>query len=69
MLDEMTQRNVLKFVIFLDEKRKKLRGFSYSKNMANFEAFCRVISSSINFLFLTSKYIPTHYKVFSSLEK
>ena len=22
-----------------NEKRKKLRGFSYSKNMANFEAF------------------------------
>ena len=29
-------------------------GFSYLWNMANFEAFCRVISSSINLLFLKS---------------
>ena len=29
-------------------------GFSYSKNMANFEAFHRNISSSINLLFLKS---------------
>ena len=31
---------------------KKLLGFSYSKNMANFEAFRWNISSSINLLFL-----------------
>ena len=29
-------------------------GFSYVKNMANFEGFCWVISSSINLLFLKS---------------
>ena len=34
--------------------KKKLRGFSYSKSMANFEAFCWNISSSINLLFLKS---------------
>ena len=28
--------------------KKKLLGFLYSKNMANFEAFCQVISSCIN---------------------
>ena len=33
---------------------KKLFGSSYSKNMANFEAFCQTISSSINLLFLKS---------------
>ena len=33
-------------------ERIKLRGFSYSKNMANFEAFRWNISSSINLLFL-----------------
>ena len=37
-----------------NEKLKKLHGFSYSKNMANFEAFHYVISSSINLLFLKS---------------
>ena len=35
-------------------EKKKLRGFSYSKNMANFEALLWVISSSINFLFQRS---------------
>ena len=37
-----------------NEKIKKLLGFSYSKNMANFEVFCCNISSSINLLFLKS---------------
>ena len=37
-----------------NEKRKNLHEFSYSKNMANFEMFCWVISSSINLLFLKS---------------
>ena len=32
-------------------KNEKL-GFSYAKNMANFEAFHEVISSGINILFL-----------------
>ena len=39
-----------------NEKRKKLHGFSYSKNRANFEAFHWNISSSINLLFLKSEY-------------
>ena len=34
--------------------KKKLLGFSYSKNMENFAEFCWNISSSINFLFLKS---------------
>ena len=34
--------------------KKKLHGFSYSKNIANFEAFHWNISSSINLLFLKS---------------
>ena len=31
-----------------NEKRKKLRGFSYFKSMANFEVFCWNFSSSTN---------------------
>ena len=41
MLDEMTRRNASKYVIF----------YICIQNMANFEAFRRVISSSINLLF------------------
>ena len=37
-----------------NEQWKKLSRFSYSKNMTTFEAFCQVISSSINLLFLKS---------------
>ena len=44
-----------------NEKQKKLRGFLYSKNMANFEAFRQVISSSINLLFLKSVLICNLY--------
>ena len=40
--------------VALNEKWKKLRGFSYSKSMANFVTFCWNISSSINILFLKS---------------
>ena len=37
-----------------NEKRKKLRGFSFSKNMANFEAFCRTKKLISNLFFLES---------------
>ena len=41
----------------LGKKNGKINfGFSYIQNMANFEAFCRVISSSINLLFLKSDF-------------
>ena len=46
-----------------NEKRKKLRGFLYQKNMINFEALCWVISSSKNFLFLKSGYTTIHSRV------
>ena len=36
------------------KNEKKLHGFSYSKNMANFESFRWNISSSINFFFQKS---------------
>ena len=35
-------------------KTRKLHGFSYSKSMANFEAFCGSFSSSTNLIFLMS---------------
>ena len=37
-----------------NEKRKKLHGFSYCKNIANFEAFWRGKNFSKNLLFLGS---------------
>ena len=37
-----------------NENRKQLCGFSYSKSVANFEVFRKVISSNINLLFLKS---------------
>ena len=42
----------------LNEKRKKLRGFSFSINMANFEAFRRTKKLISNLFFLKSVY-PT----------
>ena len=42
---------------------KKIRGFSYSKSMAYFEAFPWNISSSINFLFLKSEKISFFKKL------
>ena len=38
----------------LNEKRKKLRGFSFSINMTNFEAFCRTKKLISNLFFLKS---------------
>ena len=43
-----------KMKVALNEKRKKLRGFSFSINMANFEAFLLVFKLSKNPLFLKS---------------
>ena len=40
----------------LNEKRKKLRGFSFSINMANFEAFFRTKKLISNLFFLKSVY-------------
>ena len=40
-------------------KNKKLCGFFYDKNIANFEAFCQDKNFSKNFLFLGSDYIHT----------
>ena len=46
MLDEMTCSKMLnKIAVFL-EIEKNLHGFSYTKNMANLEAFRKVISTS-----------------------
>ena len=47
MLDEMTKRNASNFAIIF--------GVQFSKNIANSEAFCKTISSSINVLFLKSE--------------
>ena len=42
------------------EKRKKLREFSYSKNLTNFETFLWSIQLSINLLFLKYSRANTH---------
>ena len=41
-----------KFKVALNEKRKKLHGFSFSINIANFEAFLQRIKLTKNLLFL-----------------
>ena len=43
-----------KMIVALNEKRKKLRGFSFSINMANFEAFLLVFKLIKNLFFLKS---------------
>ena len=47
------------------KNKKKLHGFSYTKNIANFEAFCWNILLSANLLFLkseTASFFPDCYK-------
>ena len=46
-----------------NENGNKLYGFSYSKNIANIEAFRWVISSSIDLLFLKSDTIPSTLQI------
>ena len=47
----------VKLKVALNEKRKKLRGFSFSINMANFEAFCWTKKLTSNLFFLKSDYV------------
>ena len=49
--------------------KTKLHGFLYSKNMANFEAFHRNISSSINPIFLKSAKLFLYSYFISTLKK
>ena len=44
-----------KMKVALNEKQKKLRGLSFSINIANFEAFLLVFKLTKNFLFLKSE--------------
>ena len=46
-----------KIKVALNEKRKKLHGFSFSINIANFEAFLQRIKLIKNLLFLQSAYV------------
>ena len=43
-----------------NEKRKKLHGFSYTKNMANFEVFLSRIELSANLLLMRSEVCNPH---------
>ena len=43
-----------KLKVARNEKQKKLRGFSFSINMTNFEAFCRTKRLISNLFFLKS---------------
>ena len=45
------------------KKKKTMCVFSYSKNIANIEAFRWVISSSIDLLFLKSDTIPSTLQI------
>ena len=44
----------VKLKVALNEKRKKLCGFSFSTNIANFEAFCQTKKVISNLFFLKS---------------
>ena len=56
----MTRLNLSKDTIFLEyEKQKSKFGFFTIQNMANFELFCKAISSNINILFQKSELIWT----------
>ena len=46
-----------KMKVALNEKRKKLHGFSFSINIANFEAFLSVFKLTKNLFFLKSEKI------------
>ena len=49
-----------KMKVALNENRKKLRGFSFSINIANFEAFLLVFKLTKNPLFLKSDYVARY---------
>ena len=57
------------FYMLTKWKTQKPPGFSYSKNMVNFEAFRLAISSSIKLLFLKSVHIKWRKYEFKNLEK
>ena len=46
-----------KMKVALNEKQKKLRGFSFSINIANFEAFLSVFNLIKNLFFVKSAYL------------
>ena len=48
--------------VALNEKRKKLRGFSFSINIANFETFLSVFKLTKNPLFLKSEHFPLSFQ-------
>ena len=61
-----------KMKVALNEKRKKLRGFSFSIDIANFEAFLSVFKLTKNPFFLKSvlSELPTlRVQSFTSLKK
>ena len=51
-----------------NEKRKTLHGFSYTSNIANFEAFRWNISLSANLLFVKSEYSTRSLRVFPTID-
>ena len=52
-IDQGTHKGKMK--VAQNEKRKKLRGFSFSINIANFEAFLSVFKLTTNLFFLKSE--------------
>ena len=57
----------VKLKVALNEKQKKLHGFSFSINMANFEAFWGVKKLSANLSFLKCEYLYNLGKVNSMI--
>ena len=59
----------VKFKVALNEKRKKYYGFSFSMNMANFEAFWGVKKLSANLSFLKCETLHNLLYMFLELQK
>ena len=57
-----------KLKVARNEKRKKLSGFSFSINIANFEAFCRTKKLISNLFFLKSGQLIIELKILSFLK-
>ena len=53
----------VKLKVALNEKRKKLRGFSFSINIANFEAFCWTKKLISHLFFLKSEVCSSVYEL------
>ena len=61
LIDKMTEQNSFKFVMFFGIWKPIFFFISYFKNYANFGAFYKVISSSINLSYISKDWRVYYY--------